>query len=83
MKHSLDELIDLAKHVELGDAISWDGLNVDRDRTYQLIASQIYEQIDEWGDDREIIMLASIVKLLVENFVLNVKVQNLETGLDI
>ena len=78
--YSLENLIEFAKDVELGDSISWYGLNVDRDRIYQIMGSQIFEQSQTWGDDKEIVMLASIVKLLVENFVLNVKVESLEMG---
>ena len=81
MTYTLEQLTEFAKDVELGDSISWDGLNVDRDRIYQIMASQIYDQSLTWGDDdKEIVMLASIVKLLVENFVFNVKVESLEMG---
>lgn len=79
MKHTLDKIIDLAQNVELGDGIDWEGLNVDRDRVYYIMASQVCEmfaQEDFANTDKEAIMLATIVKLIVENFVLNIKLES-------
>lgn len=77
MDHSLEDLIKLATDVELIDSINWEGLNVDREKIYQIIASQVYEMyaLEEF-DDRETIMLVTIIKLVVENFVLNIKLES-------
>ena len=76
MKYTLEEIIELAKNVELEDSIDWSEVNVDRDRIYQMIGSQAYEiyvtQAAE--EDREAILLATVVKLVVENFVLNLQI---------
>lgn len=81
MKYTQEEVIDLAKNVELEDSIDWDNVNVDRDRVYQVVGSQVYEFYNEWDSDqehdKEVIMLAAITKLVVENFVLNVKVNSI------
>ena len=70
------EIIELAKNVELGDAIDWSEVNVDRDAIYQMIGSQTYEiyaaQCEE--EDGEAVLLATVVKLVVENFVLNLQI---------
>lgn len=78
MNYTLDEIIDLAANVELGDAIDWTGLNIERDRVYQIIASQVYEMYANSAGDptREAVMVATIVKLVVENFVLNLKLES-------
>lgn len=79
MKYTLDKIIDLAQNVELGDGIDWEGLNVDRDRVYHIMASQVCEMFareDFANTDKEAIMLATIVKLIVENFVLNIKLES-------
>lgn len=76
MKYTQEEIIELAKNVELEDSIDWSEVNVDRDAIYQMIGSQAYEiyvsQAAE--EDREAILLATVVKLVVENFVLNLQI---------
>jgi hypothetical protein len=76
MKYTQDEIIELAKDVELEDAIDWANLPVDRDRMYQMIGSQAYEiyVTQNQDQDREAILLATVIKLVVENFVLNLQV---------
>ena len=78
MNYTLDEIIDLASSVELEDAIDWTGLNIERDRVYQIIASQVCEMYANSANNptQEAVMLATIVKLVVENFVLNLKLES-------
>ena len=77
MKYTQEQIIDLAKSVELGDSIDWSGINVDRDKIYQLIGSQVYDLYSEWqqSEGGDAILLATITKLVVENFLLNLKVE--------
>ena len=79
MKYTQEKIIELAKEVELSDMIDWEGLPLEKDRIYQIVGSQAYELYDEYtqSDDGEAILLATVIKLLVENFVLNLKVNNL------
>ena len=79
MNYTLEEIIELAKDVELGDAIDWDNVAVDRDKIYQMIGSQAYELFTDQANDsdREAILLATVVKLVVENFVLNIQVNSI------
>jgi len=78
MKYTQEEIIDLAKNVELDDSIDWSQTHLDRDKVYQIVGSQVYEYYganwDNDKEDKEAIMLAAITKLVVENFVLNVRV---------
>ena len=76
MKYTQEEIIELAKDVESEDAIDWANLPVDRDRIYQMIGSQAYEiYVSQSQDqDREAILLATVIKLVVENFVLNLQI---------
>ena len=66
----------LAQQVEAGDPIAWRDTDLDRDAVYDLIASQIAEMFRGYEDtgvsrDRQmVIALAAVVKLTVENFVL-------------
>lgn len=71
-----DEIIALAKEVELEDAIDWSSIKLDRDKIYQIIGSRAYEiyVTQSQEQDREAILLATVIKLVVENFVLNLQV---------
>ena len=71
---TLDQLIELAKEVESADPFDWADVNVDEDTAYQLIAMGVLE--NELTPE---IMLATIVKLCVENLVLNVRLLQNET----
>lgn len=76
MKYTQEQIIELAKNVELEDSIDWNEVHVDRDAIYQLIGSQTYEIYAEQceDEDSEAILLATVVKLVVENFVLNLQI---------
>lgn len=76
MKYTQEQIIELAKDVELDDSIDWADTNLDRDRIYQIVGSQAYEIYQGYNDDHEAILLATVIKLLVENFVLNLKVNS-------
>ena len=78
MKYTPDDIIEFAKEVELEDNIDWEGLPLDKDRIYQIVGSQVCELYEQWGqsDNSETIMLATITKLVVENFVLNLKMKS-------
>ena len=68
------QLADLAMNAELADPIDWGMLNIREDVAFEMIATQVLEMIREQPDDKQIIIaLASITKLTVENFVLNLR----------
>jgi hypothetical protein len=72
---TIDELIELAREVETEDPIDWAYLNVSEEDAYKLIAFSVMEQYESWKKTEhcDTVMLATIVKLIVENFVLNTK----------
>lgn len=65
-----EQLAELAMEVEITDPIDWGNLSIDERTAYQLMATHVLEM-----DNDEITAKAVIVKLLVENFVLNLKLQ--------
>jgi|TARA_B110000977_G_scaffold99884_1_gene131111 hypothetical protein len=70
----VDELVDLAKHSELGDPIDWGLLAITEKQAYQMMASNVLEQINGLEKEQQTyVAMASMTKLLVENFVLNLK----------
>jgi len=79
MKYTTDQIIELAKEVEITDSIDWDSLPVEKDRIYQMVGSQVCELFNEYSqqEDSEAILLATVTKLVVENFVLNLQVNSI------
>jgi len=79
MKYTQEQIIELAKEVELSDQIDWDNLPLEKDRIYQIVGSQAYELYANYSqsEDGEAILIATVTKLLVENFVLNLKVNSI------
>jgi len=72
--HDLNQLVDIAEQIEISDPIDWGMLNVDEKEAYQLIASDVLENYSKADKEyRELILLATVVKLTVENFVVNLK----------
>jgi hypothetical protein len=72
---SVKTLVELAKEVENEDPIDWGTLSIDEDTAYNIIASQVLEI---YNTNDQLTMLASITKLIVENFVLNLKLQGMK-----
>lgn len=77
MKVSVEELVELAREVDSEDPIDWGMLAIDEEQAYRLIALnlvEIFKNVNE--QDRDMILMSMIVKLTVENFVLNLKLLN-------
>lgn len=72
-------LVDLAKDMDIKDSIDFASLNISKDQAFDLMANTVIEQFFVVPEDqREVVMLASLVKLLVENLVLNAKLQGVK-----
>lgn len=78
-KQYLDLIVELAKEVENEDPIDWGMLPINEDDAYKLIASNTLETLLPKYDQPEFreIMLATVVKLVVENFTLNLKIKGM------
>lgn len=71
---TVSQLADIAQQSSISDPIDWHELNITEEIAYQMIASSTLEMIrDVPENERMVIALASIVKLTVENFVLNLR----------
>lgn len=73
-KLTLEEVVRTAQEVESTDPIDWGMLAVDEESAYRMIAAGMlehYESLDP--KDRDLMLLATATKLVVENFVLNLK----------
>jgi len=68
------QLANLAQEVEITDPIDWKSLNITEQDAYELMANSVLDQFGSVEEKyKEPIMMSTIVKLLVENFVLNIK----------
>ena len=71
---TVKQLVKIAEEIELGDPIDWGMLSIDEHQAYLFIAGSVLENYSSSDPgDRELMLLASVVKLTVENFVLNLK----------
>ena len=64
----LQLLVELAMDNEITDPIDWNELNISEKEAYTMMATHVLEM-----DDNPVINKSIIVKLMVENFVLNLK----------
>lgn len=79
-KITVDTLVDLAMQAEIADPIDWGMLSIEERQAYNLMAATVIDQIAGLPDDRKLLIaMASMTKLLVENFVLNIKLQGKNT----
>lgn len=80
VKVTVTDIIDLVDQIESEDPIDWGMLSVDESTATEMIANGLLEQYNTtWADmnpdERTVIMLATITKLVVENFTLNLKLR--------
>jgi hypothetical protein len=70
----VSQVAELAAEVEITDPVDWGYLRIDEKDTYELIASQVIEMYTSTPkENREVMALATMTKLVVENMVLNTK----------
>lgn len=79
-KVKVEEVLSLLEEVESEDPIDWGMLNVDETSATELIVNSLVDQYNnEWSqlkpEVQHLAMLATIAKLVVENFTLNLKLR--------
>jgi hypothetical protein len=73
---NVNDLADLAQQVEITDPIEWGYLRVDETTAYRLMASSVIQIINNIENDQKLdVAMAAMTKLLVENFILNLKLE--------
>jgi|TARA_R100000030_G_C3243192_1_gene121106 hypothetical protein len=75
MRANLKQLIEIAKESTISDPIDWDKINLNEDTVYEMIGLSVIEMMAKIENDknRDVLLAASILKLTVENFALNLK----------
>ena len=70
----LGYIILLAKETEVTDPIDWSSVSIDKDLVYGMMAETVKEVLDDIPEEDHLsICAAALIKMLVENFVLNLK----------
>ena len=82
VKVTVTDILDLVKEIDSEDPIDWGMLSVDENMATEIIATGLLEQYNTtWADmdpdDRTVIMLATITKLVHYNMLLNANYQNM------
>ena len=71
-QENIMQLAQLAMDSEMSIDIDWANLNIDKEQAFMSMASNVIDQIESLDEEqRSVVALATITKLLVENFVLN------------
>ena len=75
-------LLELLVEVEKEDPIDFSGLPFDANDLRQMACLNVAEMMNEWADEtadaREMIMAATMVRLILENMVLNARIAILD-----
>lgn len=75
--NTIHQIAALAKQAEMIEAIDWSQLNITEDEAYLMMASNVIEQLEAVPEDqRGIVSMSTMTKMLVENFVLNIKLKS-------
>mgnify|MGYP000036750008 FL=1 len=76
---TIKQLAELAFSTESVDPIDWGELSIQEEQAYIIMASHLMEQFGNVKDDeiteKYLTLMATCVKLTVENFVLNLKLE--------
>jgi len=73
---TVEQLAQIAQEGEMVNPIDWGELSVKEQQAFELMASQVLDQMEAVPEDqRAIVAMATMTKLLVENFVLNLRLE--------
>ncbi len=75
---TVQQLAQISMAAEEGDPFDWGSLKIDKQAAYELMASHALELYATQGPYRDVILLSSLTKSIVENFILNLKLEQYE-----
>lgn len=75
-QENIIQLANLAMESEMSQPIDWNKLAINKEEAFMTMASNVLEQIESLPEEQQpVVALATITKLLVENFALNLIMQ--------
>lgn len=78
IEQRIDRIIEIVEEIESEDPIDWGLLNISEANAYKLITLNVVSHFDKYNKPEDDVMIATITKLIVDNFVLNLKLQKLQ-----
>ena len=80
---TIKQLAELAMEGDMVHPIEWSLLNMSEQKAFEMMAGNVLEQLTNLPEDqRAVVAMASMTKLLVENFVLNLRLKGAENVKD-
>lgn len=77
------DLVDIALDSELTLNVNWEAFDVDKEVIFTKMAENVLAQIGQVPQEHQVIVcMATMTKMLVENFVLNVHINDLTNQLE-
>lgn len=77
IKITVPQLAELAKESGAVNPIDWGNFDITEQYAYELMASNVIEQFSDIPEDQRLVVaMATVTKLLVENFVLNIRLRS-------
>ena len=75
---TLNQLVELAMATEQNNELPWDKLTISKETAYGMMAAHIIDMFNEYESDadKQVVMMSVMVKLLVENFILQLVVKD-------
>jgi len=75
---TIHQIAALAKEAEMIETVDWSQLDIEEDEAYLMMASNVVEQLESVPQEQMgIVSMSTMTKMLVENFVLNIKLKGL------
>lgn len=76
LKETVTKLAELAMEAELIEPINWEELGIVEKDLFMLMATNVVQQMESVQEDQQAaVALATITKLLVENYISNLKLK--------
>jgi len=73
-EETVKQLAELAMQSQMAVSIDWNMLNLTQQEAFVMMASNVIEQMDSLPEDqRAVVAMATMTKLLVENFILTIQ----------
>jgi len=73
-EETVKQLAELAMQSEMAVSIDWNVLNLTQQEAFVMMASNVVEQMESLPEDqRAVVAMATMTKLLVENFILTIQ----------
>jgi len=82
-RQTVEQLAELAMESEMVDPIDWGMLSISEREAFVMMASNVIEQLEAVPEEqRAVVSMATMTKLLVENFVLQLRLKGAENVLN-